>query len=900
MNFKLFFLTASLAILSLCEATAQKRSMVFEDFDSWNTISKKELSADGSYVALQLTPWRGDAKVLLYDHKGKELAQYSPAVTPVFSNNSDYFLVTIQPSLQEMEALKLKKTKKENMPKENLLIRELRTGNTEVIEGVVSYKSSPEKGDWLAYQKKAGDTLFVRSMDGKKKYAYAKTSGCTFAPKAEKIVFVTDLKGDSAAVCLVNLADGKENRIAQGKLDFKQITFGEDGTYLAFLQKNKSDKHHNGYALYLSKEGAAGNKIAFAGAKGIPAEWIVNGSGSLNFTDNGDRLFFGTSPAYREKDTTVLAENRPDVQIWKWNEPKQYPQQVLEKNRDLNKTYTAVYDLHKNVITQLGSEETPDIKLVQEGKADFALATTSEPYAVESMWEGRSRSDVYIMNVQTAQKELFKKGFSARVSISPGANYLYWYQPQDSSWYTYSIADKKEYRITDPKTFMAYDDENDVPDYPSNVGIAGWSKDDKDILINDKFDIWKFSPRGDVPAVNLTKNGKERGITYRYKGLDSKEKFIDMTKSAILTGFNHTTKGSGVYSAMFEGKGTPVVLMEGEYSMGYFTKARDNNTVIYTKETFSEFPDLYLSDLSFKKAIKLSHANPQQSALLWGDAKLVSWVSLDGKLLEGVLYVPENFDPAKKYPMIVSFYEKNSSALFAHRIPEAHRSTVDYHFYTSNGYLVFNPDIVYEDGYPGLSAYNCIMPGITALIQQGFVDKDKIAAQGHSWGGYQVAYLATRTDLFACIESGAPVVNMHSAYGGMRWGSGINRSFQYEHQQSRIGGTIWEKPLQYVENSPLFYMDKVKTPILIMHNDQDGHVPWYQGIEYFTALKRLQKPVWMLNYTGEVHWPQRYANKVDFQKRMFGFFEHYLKGAPMPKWMEEGIPATEKDFELKY
>ncbi len=250
--------------------------------------------------------------------------------------------------------------------------------------------------------------------------------------------------------------------------------------------------------------------------------------------------------------------------------------------------------------------------------------------------------------------------------------------------------------------------------------------------------------------------------------------------------------------------------------------------------------------------------------------------------------------------MIVNFYEKSSQGLYDHRVPELGRSTIGYHYYTSNGYVIFNPDVYYEDGYPGESAFNCVMPGVTALIEDGFIDRDRIGAQGHSWGGYQVAYLATRTDLFAAIESGAPVVNMFSAYGGIRWWSGLNRAFQYEHTQSRIGATIWEAPLRYLENSPLFTMDKVTTPILIMANDADGHVPWYQGIEYFVALRRLQKPVWMLNYTGEPHWPQQFKNKKDFQIRMSQFFNHYLKDAPQPMWMKEGVPVIKKDFDLGY
>jgi dipeptidyl aminopeptidase/acylaminoacyl peptidase len=298
--------------------------------------------------------------------------------------------------------------------------------------------------------------------------------------------------------------------------------------------------------------------------------------------------------------------------------------------------------------------------------------------------------------------------------------------------------------------------------------------------------------------------------------------------------------------------------------------------------------------LSFKKQVQISNVAPQQKDFLWGTAELVSWTSLDGLKLEGTLHKPENFDPTKKYPMIVNFYEKSSQGLLNYRMPEMGRSTIDYHYYTSNGYLVFNPDIYYKEGYPGEDAFNCVMPGVTMLIETGFVDEEHIGAQGHSWGGYQVAYLATRTNLFAAIESGAPVVNMFSAYGGIRWTSGLNRSFQYEHTQSRIGKSIWESPLRYIENSPIFTLDKIQTPILIMHNDDDGAVPWYQGIEFFVGLRRLQKPAWLLNYNEADHWPTKLRDREDFQIRMAQFFDHFLKEKPMPEWMEKGVPAVEK------
>lgn len=322
-------------------------------------------------------------------------------------------------------------------------------------------------------------------------------------------------------------------------------------------------------------------------------------------------------------------------------------------------------------------------------------------------------------------------------------------------------------------------------------------------------------------------------------------------------------------------------------------KAKNAEKYVFTRENFNEFPNLlYSNDLKTFKTI--SNANPQQKNYNWGSIELVEWTSLDGQKLQGLLAKPDNFDPKKQYPMIVNFYERSSEGLYNHRAPFPNRSQINYTFYTSRGYIVFNPDIPYRIGYPGESAFNAVVSGATSLIDRGFIDRKRVALQGHSWGGYQIAYIITRTDMFRCVESGAPVVNMISAYGGVRWESGLSRAFQYERSQSRIGGPIWEYPLRYLENSPIFTIDKVNTPVLILSNDKDGAVPWYQGIEFFTAMRRLNKPAWLLNYNDEPHWPLKPQNRKDFQKRMQQFFDYYLKDAPMPKWMQRGVPAMEK------
>ena len=335
-------------------------------------------------------------------------------------------------------------------------------------------------------------------------------------------------------------------------------------------------------------------------------------------------------------------------------------------------------------------------------------------------------------------------------------------------------------------------------------------------------------------------------------------------------------------------------MITGPYRFNYLTKSKESDQVLFTRENFRDFPDVYTSKLDLSDVKQVSDANPQQADYAWGDIELYTWISSDGIELEGMLVKPDNFDPTKKYPLMVNFYEKSSNGLHRYHNVSPGRSSISYSYYVNQGYVIFNPNIPYKIGWPGESAFNAVISGITSLLGEGYIDKERIGVQGHSWGGYQIAHLITRSDIFACAEAGAPVVNMFSAYGGIRWGSGMSRMFQYEHTQSRIGGTIWDKAIRYINNSPLFFTDKINTPVLILHNDEDTAVPWYQGIEFFMSLRRLNKPAWLLNYNGEYHGISKWQNRVDFQRRMSQFFNYYLLDQPMPGWMERGVPAIEK------
>lgn len=444
-----------------------------------------------------------------------------------------------------------------------------------------------------------------------------------------------------------------------------------------------------------------------------------------------------------------------------------------------------------------------------------------------------------------------------------------------------------------------------------SYGHGGWSEGDKAFYLYDRYDIWQIDPKGEVPAVNLTDElGRKENKTFRIVRLDDvllppgtpgvKLTPIKPKETIYFSVFDNVTKSTGYYLKEMKKKKPEMKKWILEpYTFRYLNKAKTGTVITYVKHNFTTSPDVWITKDNFKTQKKITDINPQQRDYNWGTNELVKWKSTTGLNLEGILHKPENFDSTKKYPMIVYFYERVSDMLNYYRAPAPSRSTINVTFFTSNGYLVFMPDIYYQIGHPGKSALDCIVPGVEMLCKNSWVNRDNIAIQGQSWGGYEVAYMITQPQVFKwkAAGAGAPVANMTSAYGGIRWGAGVVRQFQYEQTQSRIGKTLWEGLDLYIENSPLFHADKIETPVLIMANDADEAVPWYQGIEYFTALKRLGKPAWLLQYNKESHNLSERVNAKDLSVRLSQFFDHFLKGAPMPVWMKTGVPATLKGID---
>jgi dipeptidyl aminopeptidase/acylaminoacyl peptidase len=506
--------------------------------------------------------------------------------------------------------------------------------------------------------------------------------------------------------------------------------------------------------------------------------------------------------------------------------------------------------------------------------------------------------DVYLINVKSGDRSLLKEGLEGIHSLSPDGRFFYWYASQDSNYYVKDLKQKKTRLLTGDLAVPLYNDWNDAPTDPKPFGVAGWSSDNRYLLVYDRFDIWKLDALGKESPVALTKGaGRQQNLRFRYLSLDADELAVDLSQPILLSAFQIYNKQAGFYSC---GEGQLRELLMEDASFAPPVKALESEAILVQKGDFKHYPELHFTSNRFESLKAISLTNPQQSNYRWGDIRLVSWSGFNGVEHQGLLVTPEGMDTTQKYPMLIYYYERLSDRLHNYYSPAPSRSTINWTFYASNGYVVFIPDITYRTGDPGLSAFEAIMSGTQSLLERySFIDEANMGLQGQSWGGYQTAFMVTRTNRFKAAMAGAPVSNMTSAYGAIRWGTGMSRMFQYEHTQSRIGGTLWEALPKYIENSPVFFVPQINTPLLIMHNDNDGAVPWYQGIEFFTALRRLNKPAWMLVYNNEEHNLTRRADSIDLSRRMMQFFNHYLKGAPAPPWMTEGVSALEKEKGLK-
>ena len=905
-----------------------KKPLTHDVYDSWKEIPDRYISNDGNTVVYPVNPQEGDGQVIFHSLKSGKKDSVQRGTDIRLTDDSEYAIFKIKPQSNLVKSMRRLKKKKDEMPKDSLGIYGLKTNLISKIPNVLSYKIPEKIGGWLAYQieetkkNKSKDSLLKsepKKKVGKKEsddngfrlvlknlktnidQIFSFVTEYEFSKNANKFIFSTTGNDSTmlSGVYAYDLQKGKLENIFQSKGKFKKLSLSEDGQKVAFIADldTNAKTQIRSPKLYYWKSGEASAKLiadekqAFA-----PIGWYVSDNYQPRFSKDGTKLFFGTNPKPIVADTTLLPEEIVNVEVWNWQDKKLQTQQKVSLEDDKKRAYLSVVNLDNLKIIQLGFLEIPTVILDKEANFDVVLATSDIPYSNQH-WDWSNKNDVYLVNLQDGSRKQIAMALQGNPILSPNAQYVTWWSAPDTAWFAYSIKTEKTTKLTNNKVVKYYDEEDDHPDLPSSYGSAGWVDDLKDpmFVVYDRYDAWAIDLKNNVPM--LITGGREKKVQYRYVNLDADNKLI-LGKNALWKLVYEKDKSEG-YAIPVSPLSKPKEIYKVDFTLSNPIKAKNADNLIFTKQNFQTFPDLFASDMTFQNITKISEANPQQKEYAWGTVELVDYKALDGTPLQGLLYKPENFDATKKYPMMVYFYEKNSDNLHTHYTPSPIRSYINYPYFTSNGYVVFVPDIVYKAGEPGKSAYNCIIAGTKEIIAKGFINPERVGISGHSWGGYQTAYLVTQTNMFRAAEAGAPVSNMTSAYGGIRWESGNSRQSQYERGQTRIGGTLWEKFDKYVDNSPLFQVPKIKTPLLIMHNDDDGAVPWQQGIEFYSALKRLNKPVWLLNYNGEKHGLIQRKNRKDFAKRLYQYFDHYLKDAPAPAWMTDGLPMMEKGINQK-
>ena len=745
-------------------------------------------------------------------------------------------------------------------------------------------------------------------------HTWADVVSYTVADGGNGLAYVTSTEDEGGdGIHLVDLASGESLEVLAGEGHYEQVAFDESGERLAFLSNvDEWEMDQPSFALYRSDGGAA-ERVADHETSGVPAGWWISENGSVSFSEDGDRLFFGTAPRPEpEPDEEVLDEDRVRLDIWNWRDPYLQPMQLVQANRERNRSYLAVKHEGRDAVVQLGTASIPDVLRTETGTSDYVLATSDMPHRQKVSWDGRYE-DAYAVDVLTGERRMIVEGVRGfgGASLSPDGTYAYWWDETDRDWKAAPMDGSAPARSLTGSLPVAFHNElDDHPQGPPPYGGATWVEGDAAMLVYDRNDVWRVAPSGDDPAVRLTGGGKPISAT----GCSAWPRAAAATSSASAASAARarasrratSSSPSSTWARRRPGsradgrtrRGRVGGADHGRRALRVAGEGRGRRPLRVDASDVRRVPRPVGGDSDFGNARKVSDANPQQDEYRWGSAELVHWMSNDRTPLDGILIKPDGFDPSQQYPLMVYFYERMSDGLHSYQPPLPNRASVRFSFYASRGYVVFVPDIPYEIGYPGESALDAVVPGVQALIAQGFIDPDRVGVQGHSWGGYQIAYMITKTNVFAAAEAGAPVSNMTSAYGGIRWQSGMSRMFQYERTQSRIGGTLWDERDRYVHNSPVFFADKIRTPLLMLHNDEDGAVPWYQGIEMFVAMRRLGLPVFMLNYNGEGHGLGRQANQEDWAIRMQQFFDYYLIDAPAPRWMEEGVPAVVKGRDL--
>ena len=919
-----------LILMSVSISWGQNKIIDHTAYPEWKRLEKQQFSQNDEWLTYEINPLTGDGYLHWYQSATGKHDSLKRAKDAQLDPNGQFIAWKVVPGFDTLRNCELNKVDKKKWPKDSLyiylttndsLIKIPKLKSFQVTEDAsvlaylseVSPKPAPEiKKNWLqkhGFQKEKKPVEKPKS-DGHQLTLWTTTNSWKQAnvtkyslPKNGKYVAIVTqqkLKNDSSQVRIYEVATQKLIKEFDRNTACETPVWNEEGTRLAFFASMDTNKvkqfELNVFDLISNKSWVFGDTLTrdFDTLKG------VSENRTPIFTQDNRFLFFGVTDRVKaEVKDSLLESEKVKVDIWHYQDQELQAQQLVQLNQAKKRSDLYVFRFDNEKIIPL-SNDTLSVRVSDQELGDFVLGTSNESYAIQQQWKSPGLEDVYRISLIDGSIEILIKGLAYPGILSPKGNYFTYFNPAKNQHVLLDIAAKSvAYMNANRKDITWNEDLNGQPMEAGPEGWIGFDRSEDHVYFKSRYDLWDYQ----ISTQNLQSLTNEWATKNKVRmdlvQWESDSMYIDL-RDCYAKSFELSTKKEGLHHFDASQANGLRQIIQIPARISLIERSPNKNHYFFRWMTVSHYPELELWNDQYQPEGVLSVTNPQQANYNWATSEIVKWKAYDGQNLEGILYKPADYDATKKYPLILYYYELNSDNLHNYQGPRPSASTINPTEYASAGYFVFIPDIRYEIGHPAKSAYNCIMSATDQLLKQFPIDSTRMGLQGQSWGGYQTAQLVTMTKRYAAAMAGAPVGNMISAYGGIRWGSGLNRQFQYESTQSRIGKTIWDAQALYIENSPLFHLPNVTTPLLIMANDRDGAVPWYQGLELYNGMRRLGKPCWMLNYNDDDHNLTKLPYKIDLSIRMRQFFDHYLQGKPAPLWLKEGIPAIDKGQKFGY
>jgi hypothetical protein len=880
------------------QEASEKPPLTIADYQLWRTISGSAISPDGAWAAWSYSRERGDdtLHIAKLDSEGGHVVPL--ASEPSFSDDGRWVAFFISPSFTEAEELRredetvtrkaglLNLASGEQMSWEDASAFSFAKGSSHLVvkKRRVDSKAEFEGSDLILRNLGQGYDELLGSVD---EYGFNKP-GTLFA------YTVDAADKDGNGLYLVHLETGVRRTLDSAKERYEKLSWAEEGQGLAVLRGEVPEgKTHRANTLvaFTDMEGSNPRRFAFEPdqGEGLQDGYVISEKGNLQWSEGLGTLFVGTRAQEDKvedwpKDALPLA----DVNVWHWADETIQPAQQQRATRDRERSYMAAVHLDDGRMVQLADTLMRSVSLTRDGRWGIG----EDPTSYLSDWKP-SYADLYRLDTRTGDRTPVLERQLRSLGLSPDSkHFLYW---KEGDVWLYTLDDDAHKNLTASAPVDFVDQEFDHFGERPPYGLAGWTLDGDAILLYHRYDVW-LQPLDGSPARNLTGGrGTQDEIRLRYVRTDPEERFIDLSKPILFTGYGEWTKKEG----FFELRGDDLRELAWEdRKFGRPQKAQDTDRYLFSVQTFQEFPDLWVSDRDFSERDRVSVANPQQEEYRWGHRILFDYTNADGVPLQGTLAIPDGYEAGQKLPMVVRFYEKYSQDLHAYPTP-IYRHQPNFAGSVSNGYLLMMPDVHFRVGSSHSDMLECVEAAVRRVIELGYADPEAIGLSGHSYSGGGGGYIATRSKMFAAVAHGAAPINLVSEFNQLFVGSGQNNHSYDIYGQGRYGTNPFDDLELYWDQSPISGVAEMDTPVLYLHGEADPTVNFEQGWEWYNALRFLGKPIIFLSYPGEGHGLRRLENKIDFQYRLREFFDHHLKGAPAPGWMTEGVPFLQKDRALR-